>query len=198
MEQELEIGMAAVGERRRRRKSTASSRTRAARLNRRLLLVMSLVLAVYLGVGLLRAERQVARYGGVELGASHDAVRYLKGTPKTADAANQRWTYEEGGTINTINFVGDSVSSASCELAAKDLMACPAVFGVGAGASKSELVYHLGLPDRSTLDADANAMIYDGLGYVFLMRQETVTKITHRPRGSIGGYLRGMLWQFIP
>ena len=197
MEQELEIGMGAAGKRRR-RSSTSRSRTRTTRLDRRLLLVMSIVLAAYAGLGLIRTARQVASYGGVELGASHNAIRYLKGPPEAADAANLQWTYEEGGTINRINFVGGNVSSSSCELAAKDLIACPAVFGVAAGATMSDLLYRLGPPDRSRIDHDGNAMFYDGLGYVFLLREETITKITHVPQGSAGGYVRDTLWQFIP
>lgn len=197
VEQELEIGMTAV-RKRRRRSSTSRSRTRTTRLDRRLLLVMSVVLAAYVGLGLFRTERQMASYDGVKLGASHNAIRYLKGPPKAADAANQQWVYEEGGTINRINFVGDNVSSSSCELAAKNLIACPAVFGVGAGATISELLYRLGPPDRSRIDPDGNAMFYDGLGYVFLLREETITKITHVPQGSPGGYVRDTLWQFIP
>ena len=201
MERELDIGSDAGSgreRRRRRRKSTASSRSRAMRFDRRLLLVMSVVLVAYVAVGVVHAEKQVARYGGVALGATHDKVRYLKGPPTSADAANSRWVYEEGGTINTIDFTGDSVSSSSCELAMKDLIACPAVFGIGAGTVMSDLIYRLGPPDRSQLGASGLTMSYDGLGYAFLMREETVIKIVHHPRGDIGDYLRDVLWQIIP
>ena len=159
---------------------------------------MVLVLLAYLAVGVGRAWVQSNTYGGVTLGMTPAAVRYVKGQPTRVEPAQQRWVYDEGGTVHTVKFAGGVVAESSCQLASAELIACPAAFGISAGSSQADLLYRLGPADRTLPRADGRELVYDGLGYSFTVRGETVVGIAHVAPGPTLVLLRDSLWQLLP
>ncbi len=187
-----------ASERRRRRRSTASSRWRAEQVEQRLRLAMLAVILLYLALGLGRAWVHSNTYGRATLGMTPEAVRYAKGPPTRDEAAQQRWVYEEGGTIHTVTFVAGKVVASRCVLETTGLIACPAAFGISAGSSQGELLRRLGPADRTQLRSDGRELYYDGLGYAFTLRGGIVTGIAHTPSNSPAQLLRDVLWQLLP
>lgn len=165
------------------------------------LLVATLMLALAAGYGAYGAAvaGKVARgYAGLQLGESHDEVRYKLGTPAAVQAA--AWHYPSQAMDMVLRFDTDGrlagISCATPDGQSRSL--CPPVFGVATGTGEVDLEAALGRPSAITQEGATRLYAYDGLGLRFRLAQRQVVEIEHRAPAMGADFARGVLWQLLP